>query len=147
MSGVWNEARIHAGLSCSSKGEVLQELAELAAKSIAGIDEQQVLQLLWEREKIASTAKGNGVAIPHASVSGLSQIELFFARSVPGVGFEALDGRPIHFFFLLLAPENASESYLPWLGRITQFAGLPVIRTRLMQASTVKDLQEILVEM
>lgn len=147
MSTLWNAERINAAISSSSKGEVLQELAELAGNALTGLDGQQVLSLLWEREKVASTAKGNGVAIPHAITQGVSQIELFFAKSAAGVGFEALDGRPVHFFFLLLAPENAGESYLPWLGRITKFASIPVVRTRLLQASNVDELQAILAEM
>ncbi len=142
-----NTARIKAAVSATSKGEILLELAELAVRSLAGLDETQILELLWEREKLASTAKGNGVAIPHVVMDGVTQVELFFARSAAGVGFEALDGRSVHYFFLLIAPENAGKSYLPWLGRITRFSGLPVVRTRLMQAADAVELQEILAEM
>lgn len=144
---LWTPAHIMASLSGSSKGEALQEIAEMVSKALPDMDSQTIIQVLWAREKLGNTARGHGVAIPHGVFEGLKQVELFFGRSESGLGFESLDGRSVHFIFVLLAPKNAVESYLPWLGRITQFSGLPVVRTRLMQAAGQQELLEVLSEM
>lgn len=129
---------IIADMNARSKEEALAELAGAAAK--AGLDENSVLCVLLEREALGSTAVGDGYAIPHGKMQGLSTMVMVFARSLAGVEFSAPDERKCHFFFMVLAPEGAAGKHLGLLGAIARLAKDKAFTTRLMQA---KDAAEI----
>lgn len=146
MENPWIIERVIPALKASSKVEVLQELAEAAARELPGVEVETLLQVLREREKIGTTAKGHGVAIPHGKVAGLDRLELFFARSADGIAFDAPDSKPVHFFFVMLAPERKPTPYPVWLGRLARVAKKHAIRTRLMAAAGPRELLAILKE-
>ena len=83
-----------------------------------------------ERERISTTAIGEGVAIPHGKLPGLERIYGVFARSSEGVDFNSLDGGPTHLFFVLIAPENAAADHLKALARISRLLKDEVFRRR-----------------
>ena len=63
----------------ASRKAVLSELADAIAVQ-AGLDSSLVFDKVMERERLGSTGVGEGVAIPHAKVRGLSRIYGGFAR-------------------------------------------------------------------
>ena len=109
-----------AELAVSSKDEALQELAEQVAAVIPGLESAGILAVLKEREVLGSTGIGGGIAIPHGKMSGLEEVLVLFARSSQGVEFAAVDGKPVHLIFLLLAPESAAGTHLKILARISR---------------------------
>ena len=76
--------------------------------------------MLLEREKLGSTGIGYGVAIPHGKMKDLKKILVSFARSKRGVDFQATDEKPVHLFFLIVAPENSTASHLKVLSDISR---------------------------
>jgi PTS system nitrogen regulatory IIA component len=86
-------------LAQREKNAVLEELAGWLAASHTDLDPKRVLSVLMERERISTTAIGEGVAIPHGKLPGLERIYGVFARSSEGVDFNSLDGGPTHLFF------------------------------------------------
>lgn len=106
-------------LRATSKPQLLQELAQRAAKSL-GIDAQAILDALTTREGLGSTGVGHGVAIPHARVSGLARFFSLFARLENSIDFEAVDGRPVDLVFLLLIPANADKEHLAALACVSR---------------------------
>src|SRR5690349_23158134 len=93
-------------LRVNNKKQVLQELAARAAE-LTGQNEKAILEILLQREKLGSTAVGNGVAIPHGKLPKLARLFGLFARLNKPIDFEALDNQPVDLIFLLLAPESA----------------------------------------
>src|SRR5512132_2150206 len=93
-----------ANLSGQSGPAVLAELCRPLAATHK-VDAQRLLETLLEREKLGSTGIGEGVAIPHGKVPGLPGLLASFGRSLSGIDFRAIDGRPTHLFFTLFAPE------------------------------------------
>ena len=83
---------------------------------------------------LGSTGIGDGIAIPHAKIPGLADVLVSFGRSTKGIVFDALDGKPVHLFFLLVAPEHASGQYLKALAKISRMLKDTAFRTRLMDA-------------
>ncbi len=82
-------------------------------------DERFILDMLKNRENLGSTGLGNGVAFPHGRSLAIKELTVLFARSAAGVDFEALDGKPTHVFFLILAPsDKGSETYLAILSEL-----------------------------
>lgn len=138
------ENRISASLQSTSKNEVLRELAGNLHKGCSACPTEEIIyQVLLEREKIGSTGIGEGIAIPHGKVENLEHIEIFFGRSINGVPFEATDSKPVHLFFLLLSPTNASTSYLKTLAQVARFLKSPHTRSRLLHAANGREIADI----
>jgi len=106
-------------LKVNNKKQALQELAARAAE-LTGQSEREILEILLQREKLGSTAVGNGVAIPHGKMPKLGRLFGLFARLERGIDFEALDSQPVDLVFLLLAPEAAGADHLKALARVAR---------------------------
>ena len=128
------------------KREVLEEMvAELTFK-FAGLNKERLLEVILERERLGSTGIGYGVAIPHARLKGLNSVIILFGRSLSGVEFQALDERPAHLFFLIVAPEDSTTAHIKILARISRLLQDAVLRNRLMVASTQEEIYSIIAE-
>ena len=110
---------IAPSLRVSNKKQALQEISTLAAR-LAGLDERAIFEALLQRERLGSTGIGEGLAIPHGKLPGLTRLFGFVARLEKPVDFEALDGQPVDILFLLLAPEGAGADHLKALARISR---------------------------
>ncbi len=120
-------------LSHKDKAGVLAELVQpLADKH--GLSAPRLLEVLLEREKLGSTGIGEGVAIPHGKLQGLSGLLASFGRSRPGVDFAAIDGRQTTLFFVLFAPENSAGIHLKALARISRIFKSPAFRQGILEA-------------
>ena len=106
-------------LKVNNKKQVLQELAARAAM-LSGQNERAIFDILMQREKLGSTAVGNGIAIPHGKLPKLGRLFGLFARLERPIDFEALDGLPVDLIFLLLAPEAAGADHLKALARVAR---------------------------
>jgi PTS system nitrogen regulatory IIA component len=110
------------------------------------LDKLQVLDILLQREKLGSTGIGDGVAIPHGKLGTLQDIVLAFGRSREGVAFDSIDGRPVHLFFLLLAPENSAGQHLKALAKISKMLKVGNFRKKLMEAKSKNDIYKVIIE-
>lgn len=133
-------------LTQREKNAVLEELADLLAAHHSELDKKKVLDVLMEREKISTTAIGEGVAIPHGKLASVDRVVGAFARSPEGVDFASLDGGPTHLFFALIAPENAAADHLKALARISRLLKDEAFRRRLMAGQSAEELFAIIVE-
>jgi len=131
-------------LANHEKNAVVQELAEWVAVNYPGLERQKVLDVLLERERISTTAIGEGVAIPHGKLPGVERVLGVFARSPRGVDFASLDGGLTHLFFVLIAPENAAADHLKALARISRLLKDESFRRRLMAGQTSDELFAII---
>ncbi len=108
--------RINLDLKSRKKPEVLQELVKMVKE---GDSAEMLLQTLLKREELGSTGIGKGIAIPHGRSLLLDKLEIVVGRSTKGVDFEAIDQKPVHLFFLVMAPpQDPGNQYLMTLGRI-----------------------------
>lgn len=128
------------------KHAVLKEMAEWMASTDQSLDGEKVLQVLLEREKISSTAIGEGVAIPHGKMAGVRRVRGVFGRSREGVDFESIDGALTHLFFVLIAPENSAADHLKALARISRVLKDSAFRARLMAGRTREEIFQIIEE-
>jgi len=131
-----NEALVAPALQGTDKTEVLRELAvHLAgARPEDHIDAERLVEVLWERERLGSTAIGDGIAIPHGKLAGLQGVIGAFGRHPAGVNFDSLDGTPTHLFFLLVAPEDSVGQHLKALARVSRLLKDRAFRERLLAA-------------
>ena len=110
---------IKPGLSAGTKRSLLNQLASLAGNRL-GVAPSEIVETISEREKLGSTGFGQGVAIPHGKVEGLTQIYCLFARLSEPVGYKAIDGEPVDLVFLLLSPPDAGAEHLKALAAISR---------------------------
>lgn len=128
------------------KAGALQELAQVLAGLHAGLDGDELLQILREREGLGSTGIGDGVAIPHGKIRELDRLLICFGRHRTGIDFDAMDGRPTQLFFLLVAPEDAAGIHLKALARISKLLRNEEVRLRLLAAPDAAALYRIIVD-
>jgi PTS system nitrogen regulatory IIA component len=131
---VLQEESIISELRATDKKGVLEELTAPVAKA-SGINQEEMVRVLLERERLGSTGVGDGIAIPHGKLKSLESLLVGFGRSHKGVDFEAIDGKPAYLFFLLMAPENSTGAHLRMLARISRLLKDSSFRERLMTAA------------
>jgi PTS system nitrogen regulatory IIA component len=146
LSEILEENNIIPELKAREKKGVLEELAEVVYNSDPSIDKGALVKVLVERERLGSTGIGDGVAIPHGKLSGLTNPIISFGRSKEGLGFDSMDGQPTYLFFLLVAPENSSGVHLQVLARIAKILKRSSFRKKLMEASTQKELYQTIIQ-
>jgi PTS system nitrogen regulatory IIA component len=132
-----SENLIAPSLGGTTKTAVLRELAEHLAAQHPGqrIDAGKLVDVLWERERLGSTAIGDGIAIPHGKLPGLQGVIGAFGRHVQGVDFDSLDGSPTQLFFLLVAPEDSVGQHLKALARVSRLLKDRAFRDQLIGAA------------
>ena len=114
----------------TSKKQVLDELSKLAEKKLE-INPRTLLESLIKREKLGSTAVGNGIAIPHANVASIDKPHVFVTTLVNGLDFNSTDDLPVDIVFLLIAPENGGSEHLQALALISRLLRNKELTTKL----------------
>ena len=136
---------VELDLKSSSKDEVLKELIGLLQ-----LDEKSdgmLFKMLKRRENLGSTGIGRGIAIPHCRSLVVNKLRVAFGRKPAGVDFKAMDDKPVHFLFLIVAPPlEVSNQYLPVLGKIAQFGKEADVTERLMTLTSPEDFMKLLAE-
>ncbi len=135
---------INPRLTAKTKDEVLEELVSLLEKTGQVTDREEFLRVIKEREELGSTGIGYNIAIPHARSKVVKSLCGAFGISKEGIDFDALDKEPVHLFFLLGAPQNASGEYLKALAIISRFLRKKRARQELMKAETVEDVERVI---
>jgi len=139
----FSEDAIQLELAGTTKDDILKELIGLLR--LPEKDEATLFKMLKRRENLGSTGMGRGIAIPHCRSMVVSKLRVAFGRKKAGVDFKALDDKPVHFFFLIVAPPlEVSNQYLPVLGKIAQFSKESDVPEKLMSLSDPKQFMELL---
>ena len=138
--------RIMPDLQASNKRGALEELARTITDGSDGLSLKSVMEVLLDRERLGSTGIGDHIAIPHGKLPQLSQLKLAFGRSLKGVDFDSMDGKPSHLFFLLLAPVDASGLHLKILAKISRMLMSQPFRDSLMKAQGAEEIYRLIAE-
>ena len=119
INDMLNDNSFLINFEATSKKHLLNELCKLANKNF-NIDVRVLLENLTKREKLGSTAVGNGIAIPHSNVSSIEKPLVLVATLSKGLEFNAIDDQPVDIIFLLLAPDEKSSEHLQALALISR---------------------------
>lgn len=112
--------RIRLVPDVQSKKRALEQLAEILAEGTPYLTAADVFNGLISRERLGSTAVGDGVAIPHARLKGIDDCIGAFIRLPQGVDFEAADETAVDLVFGLLVPESATDEHLKLLRALAE---------------------------
>ncbi len=123
-----------------NKRDVLNEFADLLHEHKKIREKNEFLEVILAREALGSTGIGEGIAIPHGKLKGLDHLILSFGISQKGIGFDAMDGQPVHIFFVLIAPEDSPGDHLKALARISRILKNRSFRERLMKSRSREEI-------
>ena len=142
------ESAIITELKATEKEAIIREmLCSLKdAQKINNKDVENIIKSVMKREELGSTGIGKGVAVPHTKHDAVKKIVGTVARSTHGVDFNALDGEPVHLFFLLLSPNDSAGSHLAALERISTVIRDNDFRRFMRDASGKEGIIEIIKE-
>lgn len=129
-----------------TKKQILEELVDCLAANKPDVNKDELLKALLEREKLGSTGIGDGVAIPHGKLNGLDDIILLFGKSVDGINFDAIDGKPVTLVFLLVAPADSAGLHLKALARLSRMLREKDFKSDLMSESDQQSLLRIIID-
>jgi PTS system nitrogen regulatory IIA component len=109
-----------------------------------GLSRGQVLDSLVARERLGSTGLGQGIAIPHGRLKGLSEARGAFVRLATPIPFDSPDGKPVSQVFVLLVPEHATDRHLQLLSELAQMFSERSFRERLTAARTAGEVHALI---
>lgn len=147
IADILSRDRVIAELDARTRDEALERMVDvLVEHGPGGLDGERVLALLLQRERAGSTGIGNGIAIPHCKVPGITEPVACFARSSAGVDFSSLDGRPAHLIMALFAPEGRASLHLKALARASRLFQDASFRQRLLEDGDADALWSAIVD-
>jgi PTS system nitrogen regulatory IIA component len=145
LSDFLDPGSVSLDLRAPTKDLVLDEMVALLR-----LDDRSALQvsrLLKRREAVESTGVGRGFALPHCRSLALNRLRLGFGLHRAGIDYAAVDQRPVHLLFLIVAPPTeVSNQYLPVLGKIAQLAQMAEVPERLRSLTETEQLFRLLEE-
>lgn len=146
ITDILNLESVLPELRGANKPAVLRELATCLVAQHRGIHVEELTAVLMERERLGSTAIGDGIAIPHGKIKGVGKILGVFGRHLKGVDFESLDGNVTHLFFMLVAPEDSTSLHLKALARVSRLLKDAAFRDRLLKAQDAAEIFRLIKE-
>jgi len=106
--------------SASSKKKVIELLSKTIAITIPQITESTLFDSFFQRERLGSTAIGQGFALPHCRAKEIEHMVGCFIQLESPVDFDALDKQPVDLVFALVVPFEATELHLKVLANIAE---------------------------
>lgn len=130
LSRILPAGNIILDMPATSKKRAFEQ-AGLLFENHHGLARSTVFDSLFSRERLGSTALGEGVAVPHGRVKGLTNVLSAFVRLARPVPFDAPDGQPVSLLVFLLVPEAATQQHLDILAELAQLLSDKSLRDRL----------------
>ena len=139
------EEFIIPNLHAQDKWSVLEELSYFLKKNHPiKVSQQELIELVKEREESLSTAIGEGIAVPHARLPEGDDIHGIMALLDPPVDFDALDGIPVRLVVMIATPEGQDHKHLEVIAAISRMMQNPEIREAIFEAKTAEQIHEII---
>jgi len=128
------------------KSVLLEKMADLIGKNTKVKDPAAMKKAIFLREKTMTTGIGEGIAIPHARTADVEDFVIAFARIKQGMDFEALDNKPVHLVFMIVANVNQDKKYIKLLSRLVLRLKSSSLIEQLMAAEDTDGLYRVLVD-
>ena len=135
-----------AELASETKAGVLAELSRYLAARVEHVDPEALRKVLEDRELLASTGIGDGIAIPHGKLDAVGRLVGALGRARRGIEFESIDGKPTNLVFMLVAPASSTGVHLKALARLSRLFRDGDFRQRLMAALDAPAMYKVILE-
>jgi len=129
----------------TSKKRVFERVG-IQFENFRQIARRQVFDSLFAREKLGSTGLGQGVAIPHGRIKNLREAVAAFVKTEASIPFDAPDGQPVNFIFVLLVPERATDLHLQLLSELAQMFSDKSFRDKLQASNDPAVIHQLFID-
>jgi PTS system fructose-specific IIC component/PTS system nitrogen regulatory IIA component len=146
LSSIFPPERIALDVKAEDKEGLFEELVDFLIAGYRSNSREEILEAILERERKMSTGIKQGIAIPHGKTDAVDRELGALGISKRGVDYDALDGEPVHLFFLLVSSESDPENHLSILKKIAYLIESPHFYNEVLTAETREDVSRILVE-
>src|SRR5688572_23053138 len=143
ISPLLPESNVLLDVDVSSKKRVFEQVG-LLFENNHQIARSLVFDSLSAREKLGSTGLGQGIAIPHGRLKGLTEARGAFVRLATPIAFDSPDGKPVSQVFVLLVPEHATDRHLQLLSELAQMFSERAFRERLAAAADSNEVHALM---
>jgi len=123
-------------LEAKNKEDCLYKIAKVMAKSVKNLNKELIFKALKEREKTGSTGFENGVAIPHAKISGVEEFAVGIMKSKRGIDFDSVDRKKSNLFFVIIGPDDQPREHLQILAQVSRFSRNRNAQKEILSAKT-----------
>lgn len=145
VTEVLSVSNIRCALKGTSQDEIMDELVEVLAASGSISDSVQFKKDILAREEISSTGLEEGIAIPHAKSATVSKAAVAVGISSTGVDWNSLDGEPAKVFFMIAAPNDATDSHVDILSQLTSKLLDDELLENLKNAASNEEIYKLLI--
>jgi len=146
LDSVLTRQRCLCQVAAGSKKRIFETASGFICEDQPQLDAGDVYRSMLAREKLGSTALGEGTAIPHCRVGNCRAPVGALITLVDGIDFDAPDGAPVDILFMLLVPEEARQEHLNILAGLAQLLGNEAYRRSLREASSRENLYRAAVD-
>ena len=129
--------------SLLSKKRVFERAAEAMGAAL-NLSSEIIYRALLAREKLGSTAIGEGIAIPHCRINECAEAAGCLVTLQEPIDFGSVDGRDVDVIFVLLVPEEATQAHLNLLAALARSFSNPDLRNRVRQTHDSEELKQLL---
>jgi len=143
ITGLLSPECISLELREKRKKRVIAELSDLIQSAGKVENGKTLARKILEREAMASTGIGHGIAIPHCLTNLVDDTVMAFGRSTNGVPFDSADNKPAQLIFLLTGPQTATSEHLKLLSKLSRLLTEQQFRTQLFEAATAEEVIEL----
>lgn len=138
--------RVRVGLTLPDKEAALRAVASLLTMPEAVVNDEVLYDVLLERERLASTGIGSGVAIPHGRYDGVEELRAAIAICPAGVEFDAVDDLPVKIIVAIVGPKSMPQKHLAALAGVSRVLRNEEKRSAVLRAADDADAYRTLIE-
>lgn len=146
LSEMLKPQNIKLALEAATKTDAIRELVDLLTANGEVADPKKVLDAVLEREATRTTGIGNGLAIPHGKCTGTDHLVMAVGKAKQPIDFQAIDGRPVSWIWLLTSPPDKTGPHIHALARISRLMTIDKFRAALATAETAEQVFHIIEE-
>ena len=132
-------------MDCDSRSQknTLEVISNKMAE-LTSTNKDEIFQKLYEREKLGTTAFGNGIAIPHARIEGIQNAKVIILKLTEAIDFNSIDGNKVDIVMSLFVPNDNNEMHIELLSSIASLLDNQVFREKIRTANTASDVMMII---
>jgi len=137
-----NENSIFIDFKSKSKKNILENISHEMSNGNTK-EKDLIFEKLYEREKLGTTAFGNGIAIPHARIPDLKEPKVIIIKLLDAINFEAIDGEKVDLIISLIVPDKKNDLHVKLLAKIAELLENKTFRLKIREAANVKDILSV----
>ena len=137
-----NENSIFIDFKSKIKKNILENISHEMSNGNTK-EKDLIFEKLYEREKLGTTAFGNGIAIPHARIPDLKKPKVIIIKLVDAINFEAIDGEKVDLIISLIVPDKKNDLHVKLLAKIAELLENKTFRLKIREAANVKDILSV----